>query len=288
MQGSREWTPPGGTLGAILEATGRRVPTLNRGIQQPQADVSTAPSTGSEDDRRPHPSEAGPAVSLASALRGETVALIAEVKRRSPSAGALNANLDAAAQALAFARGGAAAISVLTEPDFFGGSIDDLRAVRSAVSIPILRKDFHVHESQLHESRAANASAVLLIARALSPAALPRMLQRANELGLETVVEVRDDAELERALDAGAAIVGVNSRDLETLEVDPRVPERLVPQVPAGVIAVWESGVASVRDVERAAACGADAVLVGSALSRAADAEALVRSLGNVKRVGRG
>ncbi|HJQ19645.1 MAG TPA: indole-3-glycerol-phosphate synthase [Gemmatimonadaceae bacterium] len=227
-------------------------------------------------------------VPLRQALARDTVAVIAEIKRRSPSKGDLNTTLNAAAQAGAFERGSAAAISVLTEPEFFNGSLDDLKAVRSGVSLPILRKDFHVHFSQLMEARLAGASAVLLIARALSPRELPDLMRYARRHELETVVEVRDDVELQRAIDAGAEIIGVNSRNLETLEVDPRVPERIVPKIPRDVIAVWESGVSSVADVERAAEFGADAVLVGSALSRAPDPEALVRSLSQVKRRGRG
>jgi len=216
------------------------------------------------------------------------VAVIAELKRRSPSKGELNGQIDATSQAQAFERGGAAAISVLTEPEFFGGSLDDLKSVRLGVSIPVLRKDFHVERSQVIETRALLASALLLIARALSPEALPQLLKTARGLQLEAVVEVRDENELRRALDAGADIIGVNSRNLETLEVDPRVPERIVPRIPSDVIAIWESGVASRADVERAASFGADAVLVGSALSKSGDPEALVRELSHVKRVGRG
>ena len=173
---------------------------------------------------------------------------------------------------------------MLTEPEFFGGSIDDLRLVRAAVSLPVLRKDFHIDPGQLQEAWDAGASAVLLIVRALSPEELPRMIDAARDTGLETLVEVRSEAELERAIDAGAKIVGVNSRDLETLEVDERVPERLIPMVPPHVIAVWESGVRTEQDVRRAAEAGADAVLVGSALSKVNDPARLVRELSNVPR----
>jgi len=225
--------------------------------------------------------------SLKRALQRDTVTVIAEIKRRSPSKGELNGQLDAAAQARALERGGAAAISVLTEPDFFGGSLDDLRTVRGAVRLPTLKKDFHVHESQLLEARLAHASAVLLIARALSPHELPYLVHQARRQQLEVVVEVRSADELARALDAGADIIGVNSRNLETLEIDPGVPEELVPSIPAHIVAIWESGVASRADVERAAKFGADAVLVGSALSRSSDPEALVRELSQVPRTGR-
>ena len=217
----------------------------------------------------------------------DTIAVIAELKRRSPSNGVLNEALDAPRQAQLFERGGASAVSVLTEPAFFGGSSGDLTAVRNAVALPILRKDFHIHAAQLEAARMDRASAVLLIARALSPTDLPRLMDQARELELETLVEIRTELELERALAAGAEIIGVNSRDLETLEVDDRVPRRLIPQIPSGVIAVWESGVRGVDDVRRAADCGADAVLVGSVLSRSDDAESLVRSLSEVPRQAR-
>lgn len=220
---------------------------------------------------------------LSDALRSDTVAVIAELKRRSPSKGVLNNALNAG-QSVLFERGGAAAISVLTEPEFFGGTIEDLVAVRAAVALPLLRKDFHVDPMQLIEARMAGASAVLLIVRALSPDELPRMLTAARHLELESVVEVRTEHELERALDAGAEIIGVNSRDLETLEVDETVPQRLIPRIPPQVLSVWESGVSTIEDVARAAACGADAVLVGSALSRSNDPEALVRTLAGVTR----
>ena len=285
MQESREWTPPGGTLGTILEATRRRLPTLDRvaalsglpvDARKPVLGLTMSYEPGSEPP------------SLAHALRRETVAVIAEIKRRSPSKGELNGSIEAVSQAEAFERGGAAAISVLTEPEFFGGSLEDLRDVRRSVSIPVLRKDFHVESMQLLETRALRVSAVLLIARALAPSALPQMVRSAGGLQLEAVVEVRDETELQRAIDAGARIIGVNSRNLETLEVDPRVPERLVPMIPPDVVAVWESGVSSRSDVERAASHGADAVLVGSALSKSADPAALVRELAGVERIGRG
>lgn len=224
-----------------------------------------------------------PVPSLRLALRKEAVAVIAEMKRRSPSKGTLNNALNAG-QSVLFERGGAAAISVLTEPDFFGGSIDDLVAVRSAVALPLLKKDFHIDVSQLIEARNARASAVLLIARALSPEELPWLMDAARNLELETFVEVRTEQELDRALEAGAEIIGVNSRDLETLAVDDGVPTRLIPKIPPHLIAVWESGIATVEHVRRAADCGADAVLVGSALSKASDPAQLVGALSTVPR----
>jgi len=258
--------PPGGTLGRILEETRKRVTSLKRGLKASE----------------PGPTATGPR--LAPALRGPMVAVIAEIKRRSPSKGVLSESLDPARQASAFADGGAVAVSVLTEPAFFGGSLGDLAAVRGAVSLPVLRKDFHIDPAQLAEAHAASATAVLLIARALPLELLKTLLDEAAGLGLETVVEVRTEEELARALACGAAIVGVNSRDLETLEIDSRVPERLMPLIPRTVVGIWESGVHDVESVCRAADCGADAVLVGSALSRTADPESLVRALSRVPR----
>jgi indole-3-glycerol phosphate synthase len=266
VQASSTWEPPGGTLGRILEETRRRLPSLEGGQVRVNPEAARPP--------------------LGPALRRETVAVIAELKRRSPSKGVLNNALNAG-QSVLFERGGAAAISVLTEPDFFGGTIDDLIAVRATVGLPLLKKDFHIDASQLVEARMAQASAVLLIVRALPPDDLPRLMAAAKSLELETVVEIRNEQELERALEAGAEIIGVNSRNLETLEVDERVPKRLVPLVPPHLIAIWESGIESVEDVQRAAERGADAVLVGSALSRSSDPAELVRSMSKVARAAR-
>jgi len=271
VQASSEWVPPTGTLGRILEETRRRIPSLEM----------TSP-WGSGGEVAIDAPAAPP--SLKVALMRDTVAVIAELKRRSPSKGSLNEDLDPQALSEAFERGGAAAISVLTEPAFFGGSLQDMAAARRAVRLPILKKDFHIHRSQLVEARIKKASAVLLIARALSPRELPELVRRARSLHLEAVVEVRSERELERALEAGAEIVGVNSRDLETLEVDENVPRALIPKVPPSIIAIWESGVESVDDVRRAADCGADAVLVGTVLSRAADPALLLHSLTKVQR----
>jgi indole-3-glycerol phosphate synthase len=221
------------------------------------------------------------------ALRRSTVGVIAEIKRRSPSKGVLNAAIDAATQARAFEAGGAAAISVLTEPTYFGGSLDDIRDVAAAVSLPVLKKDFHIDPRQLAEARTVGATAVLLIARALAPEELTALVGVADGLKLEAIVEIRSERELETALEAKARIIGVNSRDLETLEVDERVPRRLMPMIPSDVIGIWESGVRTKDDVRRAADCGADAVLVGSALSQAPDPESLVRALTSIPRSGR-
>lgn len=232
--------------------------------------------------------ETPPGASLARALRSTSVALLAEVKRRSPSKGSIAESLDALAQARAYADGGAAAVSILTEPHHFGGSEDDLRQVRDALAIPILKKDFHVAPVQLLEARALGASAALLIARALSPARLEELSAYGRSIGLELLVEVRDEDELRRALDAGATMIGVNNRNLETLEIDATTSERLVPGVPADVVAVAESGVRTRSEVERYAAAGADAVLVGSVLSASSDPVAATRALCGVPRRSRG
>lgn len=221
-------------------------------------------------------------------LRGESVAVIAEIKRSSPSKGALNPSLDAPGRAAEYVEGGAAAISVLTEPTRFGGSLADLVAVRRAVPAPVLRKDFIVHPAQLAEAAGAGADAVLLIARALDPSRLGKLAAVAAALGLDALVEVRDERELEAALAIPGCAVGVNTRNLETLEVDPTVGERLIAQVPADRVAVYESGVSARADVARAAGYGADAVLVGSVLSPAADGAAAVRALCGVARQARG
>jgi indole-3-glycerol phosphate synthase len=224
---------------------------------------------------------------FAAALRGRHVGVIAEVKRRSPSKGWINPGISAVDQAQSYERGGAAAISVLTEPQHFGGSIEDLTSVRAAVAVPALKKDFHVHPVQLIEARALGASAALLIARALSPDSLREMVDVARSLSLETLVEVRDEDELTRALDLGVEVIGINNRNLETLSIDPATAERLLQLIPPSIIAIAESGVSGRHDVERVAACGADAVLVGSAISAAADPASVVRSLTGVARTAR-
>jgi indole-3-glycerol phosphate synthase len=277
VQESREWTPPVGTLGGILAESAERVKVLE--ARQAKAEP------GNTIAHRVRPL---PPASLAAALRRPNVSVIAEVKRRSPSRGELNAGLSAAAQARRFERAGAAAASILTEPRHFGGALDDLRDAAAATRFPLLRKDFHISPLQLVEAHDAGASAALLIARALPPRDLQVMIHAASAFPIETVVEVRTGHELELALAYGARMIGVNARDLETLQVDDGVPERLIPTIPADVIAIWESGIATRADVERAAAAGADAVLVGSALSLSDDPEALLAALTTVPRRPRG
>jgi indole-3-glycerol phosphate synthase len=227
--------------------------------------------------------------SLERAVRGAAdVSILAEVKRRSPSKGIIAASLGAVEQSRAYGAGGAIGVSILTEPVHFGGSNDDLLAVRVETQLPVLKKDFHVRPIQLVEARALGASAALLIVRALSPERLVEMMEAGRALGLELLVEVRDQRELERALDAGATMIGVNNRDLETLEIDPTTAERIIPLMPRTVTAIAESGVKSRADVERYAAIGADAVLVGSSLSAATDPAAATRALTGVPRRRRG
>ncbi|HLB09763.1 MAG TPA: indole-3-glycerol phosphate synthase TrpC [Gemmatimonadaceae bacterium] len=266
---SRQWAPPAGVLARIMAEAADRVRALSaadrRAVEDAAARAPAAPS-------------------FAGALARDDVAIIAEVKRRSPSKGAIRESITAREQAAAFEVGGAAAISVLTEPVHFGGSLADLETARSQVRIPLLRKDFHLDAIQLYEARAVGASAALLIARALAPAKLQEMMSLADELGLEPLVEVRTEAELMLALELGARVIGINSRNLETLEVDASVPERLLRLIPNGVLTVAESGIESRSDVADRARWGADAVLVGSILSRADDPAASVRALTGVPR----
>jgi indole-3-glycerol phosphate synthase len=231
--------------------------------------------------------EAPQAPSLAAALRRSTVAVIAEVKRRSPSAGSIREDLDPADRAARYARHGAAAISVLTDAPYFGGSIADLRAAAARASVPVLRKDFILDELQVLEARAAGAAAVLLIVRALPPARLSALLAAANAAGLDALVEVHTREEVTRALDAGARIVGINSRDLDTFRIDTASAWAMLGTVPAHVVAVAESGMATEADVATAARGGADAVLIGTALSAAADPDALLGRLTGIARRGR-
>jgi len=272
VQASLRWTPPGGTLGTISGEAAARAEQLEARRAELERAAATTPK--------------GP--SLLAALSTGPVALITEVKRRSPSKGAIAPGLDSVTQARAYVRGGAAAISVLTEPDHFGGSTDDLVAVRAAVPVPALKKDFHVATIQLIEARALGASAALLIARALSPSALRELLGVGRDLELELLVEVRDDWELDRAVEGGAQMIGVNNRDLESLVIDPATCDRLIPRIPRGIVAVAESGMQTRSDVQRYAAVGADAVLIGSSISAAADPIAATAALAGVTRRSRG
>lgn len=270
-QQESSWSPPGGTLGELVQVAAARVEKLKRlrGALEREAN-GDAPATG-----------------FADALRTDAVAVIAELKRSSPSKGELNSALRAGARATAYEAGGAAAISVLTESTRFGGSLDDLREAVHAVSLPVLRKDFIIDELQILEARAVGAAAVLLIARAVAPRQLARLTRFALEHHMDPLVEVRTSEELERAIDSGARVIGVNARNLETLEIDESVPSALLARVPADVVAIAESGVRDRTSVEALARAGADAVLVGSVLSVAENPTQAVRTLTGVPRVGR-
>jgi indole-3-glycerol phosphate synthase len=244
-------TAPADLLATIVAATERTLEARRTREPQPQLEAR-ALATAS----RPGAFEA--------ALRQSgRINVIAECKRRSPSRGVLRADYDPAAIAAGYAAAGAAAISVLTEPAFFDGSLEHLRAVRRAVAAPLLRKDFIVGEYQLLEARAAGADAVLLIVAALAPAALASLSAKAAALGLDVLVEVHDEPELDTAMRAGARVIGVNNRNLRTLQVDVRASERLVARMPADVIAVSESGLKTSEDLRRLSLLGYRAFLIG-------------------------
>jgi indole-3-glycerol phosphate synthase len=213
------------------------------------------------------------------ALAQDGVQVIAEVKRSSPSKGALAAIADPAGLAADYAEGGAAVISVLTERRRFGGSLEDLRAVRAAVDVPVLRKDFVVSSYQVWEARAHGADAVLLIVAALEQQALVSLVERVHSLGMTPLVEVHDEDEVSRAVDAGARVIGVNARNLKTLEVDRDTFGRLAPLIPKGCVRIAESGVRGPHDVLTYAREGAHAVLVGESLVTGKDPRSAVADL---------
>ncbi len=254
---------PRATLSSILGVTRRSLDSLRSRRRELEAAAAAAPAV---------PSWRG-------AFAGSDVAVVAEVKRRSPSAGPIATDLDPGRHAGAYERGGARAISVLTEGPHFGGSLEDLAAVRHSVRLPVLRKDFIVDHAQVFESRAAGASAILLIARALGASELASLAAVARDVGLGLLVEVHRDEELDRALAVEPDTLGINSRDLETFMVDVGMVERLLREIPPGVMVVAESGLRSRADVERVASWGADGVLIGTALASAADPESAVRTL---------
>jgi indole-3-glycerol phosphate synthase len=223
--------------------------------------------------------DAKPAIDALARLREPGVGVIAEVKRRSPSKGALASIGDPAALAKEFEAGGARMISVLTEQRRFGGSLDDLDAVRAAVRVPILRKDFVVGSYQVHEARAHGADVVLLIVAALDQNTLVGLRERVESLGMTALVEVHTEDEASRAIDAGARVIGVNARDLRTLEVDRSAFERIAPGLPSTVVKIAESGVRGPLDLIEYAAAGADAVLVGESLVTMSDPRHAVAEL---------
>lgn len=260
-------TPETGLLETILAATRE---TLR---------VREAAESRAEVERRALARPARPGAFRAALMRDGQPNIIAECKRRSPSKGVLRAEYDPVAIARAYAAAGAAAISVLTEPAFFDGDLAHLAAVRAAVDLPLLRKDFIVSEYQLLEARAAGADAVLLIVSALSPALLRELYGAATSLGLDVLVEVHNDAELSAAMEADVAIIGVNNRDLRTLSVDVAASDRLVRRIPPDVVAVSESGLRQRADIERLSGLGYSAFLIGERLMTAEDPGAALRTL---------
>nr|WP_302104726.1 indole-3-glycerol phosphate synthase TrpC [Polycladomyces sp. WAk] len=222
-----------------------------------------------------------PVRSLAQAMKRKNgvPALIAEVKPASPSKGTIRETVDPVQIAAAYERGGAAAISVLTDETFFSGRADYLTAVKQTVHIPVLRKDFLLDESQVVESRLIGADAILLIAAILDEERIVALSRRAHELGLEVLIEVHREEELDRALAAKPDVLGVNNRDLHTFVTDLATTERLCPLLPDSIPVITESGIASPQDVARAAACGVDGMLVGESLMRQDDPESAVRAL---------
>ncbi len=222
---------------------------------------------------------AAPPRDVMAALRAPGIGVIAEVKRRSPSKGDLAAISDPAELAVSYTEGGARVISVLTEQRRFGGSLADLAAVRAAVEVPVLRKDFVVTPYQVHEARAFGADLVLLIVAALEQNALDALLDRVESLGMTALVEVHTEEEADRALEAGAKVIGVNARSLHTLEVDRSIFGRIAPGLPSDVMRVAESGVRGPGDLLTYAGWGADAVLTGESLVTSGDPQGAVRSL---------
>lgn len=250
-------------LDQILESTRTRVTALAGRAATLQGAAAEAPAPRS----------------LAAALRTPGLAIIAEIKRRSPSAGEIAPGLDAPRRAKRYVDGGAAAISVLTEPEYFAGSLADLRAVRDAVPVPVLRKDFVVDPVQIWEARAAGADAVLLIVAALDPFLLEQLLAAVATTGMEALVEAHTAQEVETAVTAGAQIIGVNNRDLVTFVTELAVAEAIAPSIPDGVVTVAESGVSSAAGAARMATSGYDAILVGEAAVRSNDPESFIFGL---------
>jgi indole-3-glycerol phosphate synthase len=253
-----------------LTAAGRADPpsanVLDELLAGVRADVETRQQSVPLAIIRERAEQAAPPLDAYSVLRLAGVGVIAEIKRASPSAGSLAPITDPAALAVEYAAGGARCISVLTESRQFNGSLDDLAAVRNAVEVPVLRKDFIVSSYQVHEARAYGADVVLLMVAALEQKVLEGLRERVESLGMTALVEVHDEDEADRALGAGARVIGVNARDLRTMEVDRSVFERIAPGLPNHVVKIAESGVRGPHDLIRYASAGADAVLVGEGL----------------------
>jgi indole-3-glycerol phosphate synthase len=215
---------------------------------------------------------------------GENIAVIAEMKKASPAAGILRENYDPKWLAKSYFENGAAALSILTDAEFFHGHLDHLQQARAACALPLLRKDFLLEPYQVLEARARGADAILLIVAILDRSQLFELLSAAGELEMQTLVETHNEAEMDRALLAGAAIIGINNRDLRTFEVSLETTERLAKLIPRSCVRVAESGITSRQDVERIAACGMDAILVGSHLMRQPDPGKALSALSGVPR----
>jgi indole-3-glycerol phosphate synthase len=242
-------------------------------------DVAAREALVPMDEIKARAASRAPALDALAALRGAGVGVIAEVKRRSPSSGDIARISDPAKLAADYEAGGARIISVLTEQRHFGGSLDDLDAVRAEVSVPVLRKDFVVGSYQIHEARAHGADVVLLIVAALEQNTLIGLLERVESLGMTALVEVHTEDEADRALEAGARVIGVNARNLNTLEVDRSTFERIAPGLPSNVVKIAESGVRGPHDLIEYASAGADAVLVGEGLVARSDPRQAVAEL---------
>jgi len=256
-------------LGTIVAAT-RRVVEV-RSEREPLAGLRARVERAAANQRTPS--------FFAALSRGDRLNVIAECKRRSPSKGVLRAAYDPVAIAQAYAAAGAAAISVLTEPTFFDGALEHLAAVHAAVDVPVLRKDFIVSEYQILEARGAGASALLLIVAALTPDELRTLSQQAQACGLDALVEVHNADELAIAVDAGAKIIGVNNRNLRTLEVDVNASETLIARIPKGVVAVSESGLRTSHDLMKLRGLGYHAFLVGERFMTAPEPGVALREL---------
>ncbi|RBY88986.1 indole-3-glycerol phosphate synthase TrpC [Blastococcus sp. TBT05-19] len=266
--------------GGVRRARGRGVVNvLDEIVAGVREDLAVREAARPLDQVKAAAQAARPALDALAALRAPGVGVIAEVKRRSPSKGDLADIADPAELAAQYAAGGARVISVLTEGRRFGGSHADLAAVRAVVDVPVLCKDFIVSSYQVHEARAYGADVVLLIVAALEQNVLTGLLERVESLGMTALVEVHTEAEADRALDAGASVIGVNARDLTTLQVDRSTFEKIAPGLPSEVVKVAESGVRGPHDLISYAAAGADAVLVGEGLVTAGDARQAVADL---------
>ena len=264
-------SPPPTVLAQILRRTRSELERRKREVPERTLEEGV-PETRSAGDGRGRGR-------LREALTQPGIAVIAEFKRRSPSAGTVREGADVNAVVRAYERGGAVAVSVLTEGPSFGGSLEDLRLARRACRLPILRKDFIIDPYQLHEARLAGADAVLLIVAALRDAEIASLQLAARELGLDVLIEVHDQAELGRALEVGAEVIGINNRDLRDFTVDVQRTSQLIGEVPAGTTVVAESGITTAEQVRALEQRGVDAVLVGESLMRAPDPEAALLAL---------